>query len=111
MDGAIPIRASGVTLPAQVAPANDSRVVDFRWIQTRVVRPISYRITERQTALPTPVHPEAISSVGPALVEAAPTVAPDGQATAAAAVSSPAEAYTTVLTLLRSWVKDDDATR
>ena len=99
MDGAIPIRGSGAASPAT---ATGGRVVDLRWIQTRTVRPVSYRVTEHGTALPVPTHPEAIVSVGPPLGEADPVILPNAQVAAATIVSSLGQPYATVLTLLRA---------
>ena len=57
-DGAIPIRGSG---PAPPANATDGRVVDLRWIETRVVRPIVYRVTERPAMRPATAIPAAMA--------------------------------------------------
>ena len=111
MDGAIPICGIGAALSAQSGPATDSRLIDLRWIQTRVIRPISYRVTEHQTALPVSAHPEAIAPVRPAPDATASALGSDAQVRAAAVVSPPQEAYATMLTLLRNWVKEEDAAR
>ena len=108
-DGAIPIRGSG---PAPPANATDSRVVDLRWIETRIVRPIVYRVTERQTALPVSARPRMDVVAGLAQEEAGPSAAaPGSQGTADVLSASQGMAYTSVLALLRSWVKEDDAAR
>jgi hypothetical protein len=109
MDGAIPIRGS---IPPPAANAADGRVVDLRWVETRVVRPIVFRVTERPTALPTSARPQMSAVAGLAQEEAGSAVAaPDSQVTADVASASQSEAYTTVLTLLRSWVKENDGAR
>jgi hypothetical protein len=109
-DGAIPIRGSG---PAPPANATDSRVVDLRWIETRVVRPIVYRVTERQTALPVSARPRMNVVAGLTQEEAGPSAAavPGSQGTADVPSAPQSVAYTSVLALLRSWVKEDDAAR
>jgi hypothetical protein len=108
-DGAIPIRGSG---PAPPANATDGRVVDLRWIETRVVRPIVYRVTERQTALPASARPQMNAVAGLAQEEAGPSAAaPGSPITADVSSASQSAACATVLTLLRSWVKEDDAAR
>ena len=108
-DGAIPIRGSG---PAPPANATDGRVVDLRWIETRVVRPIVYRVTERQTALPASARPRMNAVAGLTQEEAGPSAAaPGSPITADVSSASQSAAYATVLTLLRSWVKEDDAAR
>jgi hypothetical protein len=108
-DGAIPIRGSG---PAPPANAIDGRVVDLRWIETRVVRPIVYRVTERQTALPASARPQMNAVAGLAQEEAGPSAAaPGSPITADVSSASQSAAYATVLTLLRNWVKEDDAAR
>jgi len=109
MDGAIPIRGSS---PAQAANTTDSRVVDLRWIETRVVRPVTYRVTERQTALPVSVRPEMNRSIGLGQEETGPGGAvPSAQTAQALASPMQSALYATVLTLLRGWVKEDDAAR
>jgi hypothetical protein len=108
-DGAIPIRGSGPALPAN---ATDGRVVDLRWIETRVVRPIAYRVTERPTALPVSARPQINALSGLVQEEAGPSAAaPGSQVTADVPSASQSAAYATVLALLRSWVKEDDAAR
>jgi hypothetical protein len=132
MDGAIPIRGAGpaptlanglLTVSAQSVGAgtsiqSDGLVVDLRWVQTWVVRPVSYQAASmaRPTSLPTGVHAEVHSAIP---VE---TQSIFGPQTAAPVVSIPmskaalptagqSEPYATVLGKLRSWVKDDNATR
>jgi len=136
MDGAIPIRGIGQTqasgseetAPARIVAANTSsarisalqevRVVDLRWVGTRVVQPMSYRTTPvvNPTELPDFVYADAVRS------ESAPTsqnakvedsddgksVAPIGTAPASA---SQGTAYSTVLGTLRGWEKTDHAMR
>ena len=111
MDGAIPIRggvqaqaaASAETVSSGTASAatsalTDGRVVDLRWVATRVVRPLSYKTI-------------------PAAHSAALTLSAGADATTAdpanAVQTSTAQgvAYATVLGMLRSWEKADRATR
>lgn len=132
MDGAIPIGASGaaqnlasglLTVSTQSVPVgapiqSDGLVADLRWVQTQVVRPLSYlqESVVRPTSLPTAVHAE---------VHSANTVEPltiFGSQTSSSEISIPttdaqlptsaqSEPYTTVLGKLRGWVKDDNAAR
>ena len=46
-----PDPGSGAAPPAN---ATDGRVVDLRWIETRMVRPIAYRVTELGPRFPSP---------------------------------------------------------
>lgn len=99
MDGAIPIRG-GV----------DERVVDLRWVATRVVRPVLCLATVHPTSLPVGVHPQAIAESdavadGPQCGDPA---MPGGEAIAAGAHDA---GYATVLALLRSWSSASDAAR
>jgi hypothetical protein len=115
MDGAIPIRGGGQPNPEATASTEggpkarlvatstpiDGRVVDLRWVATRVVRPISYRseTLAHPTALSSPVHADALSA------------APASAAGPGPAPGSQDETYTTVLGLLRSWEKEVHAAR
>lgn len=109
MDGAIPIRGSD---PVTAANRTDSRAVDLRWVETRVVRPIAYRVTERPTALPVTAHPRLNTPPGPTEEEVAPSTPVTG-AQIAPGVAPPVQStpYATALTLLQEWVKEDDAVR
>jgi len=118
MDGAIPIR--GGSEPALAEPGRgtpDGRMVDLRWVATRVIRPISdgANSVAHPTALPVPVRAEVVSVV-PAHGTEASDGSPDSGAPAlpVAAVMAPAAqdaGYATVLALLRRWEKGDDAAR
>jgi hypothetical protein len=138
-DGAIPIRGngqaqaageaetassetawSGIAAEKAVATgtsaAADSRVVDLRWVATRVAQPLSYRISPvaHPTALPVPVQEDAAESSSSSQTAngggsgAAAAAAANGAAPVAA---SQGTAYTTVLAMLRGWEKTDHATR
>jgi hypothetical protein len=113
MDGAIPIRE-----PAQPALAElgrgtriraDQRVVDLRWVATRVVRPILSMAGVHPTSLPVAVHAEAIgesdTADGPQCGDGS---LPVGGAIATGAQNA---GYATVLALLRSWASAGDAAR
>jgi len=130
MDGAIPIGAggparnlaSGLTLSAQSVGAgapiqSNGLVADLRWVQTHVVRPLSYlqESVTRPISLPTAVHAEVHSAntVEPLTIFGSQTSGseisiPMTDAEPAAAQSEP---YITVLGKLRGWVKDNNATR
>jgi hypothetical protein len=121
MDGAIPIRGGGVpntqataatvagpearlaatSTAMAIATATDGRVVDLRWVATRIVRPVSYRLETlaHPTGLPSPVHANAL------------TAAPANVDDSGPASDSQGETYTTVLGLLHSWERDDHAAR
>jgi hypothetical protein len=120
MDGAIPIRGTGraqATGEAETGSAGtgapaDGRVVDLRWVATRVAQPLQYRISPvvHATALSVPVQEDAAESAS--IMQSA----NGGSAGAAANGATPATAlqgtaYTTVLAMLRGWEKTDDATR
>ena len=118
MDGAIPIRGSAQTQAtgsaesivaaktesAGASPPQEVRVVDLRWVGTRVVQSMSYRTTPvvNPTALPVSVDAVALRSEsvpGPQISNAAP------------ASASQDTTYSTVLGMLRGWEKTDHATR
>jgi len=114
MDGAIPIHGGDKASPspavahlagASVQAGTDNpalrqldiqtatlQTVDLRWIATRVARPVAYRAPSvaQPTALPVSVR------FGTASTDAPPAQEP---------------AYTTVMSLLRDWVRDDAAAR
>jgi len=116
MDGAIPIRGnaqtqaidSAVTASARiVATKTDSagtstpaecRLVDLRWVATRVVQPLSYRTEPGSHPMgeTLSVHTDAETA---------------GPSNAAPASASQGAAYATVLEMLRTWEKADHATR
>ena len=111
MDGAIPIRggvqaqatASAETVSSGTASAAtsalaDGRVMDLRWVATRVVWPLSYRTT--------PVAHSAALTLSAGADAATADPANAVQTSAAQGV-----AYATVLGMLRSWEKADRATR
>jgi hypothetical protein len=101
-DGAIPIRGNGA--------ASDGRVVDLRWVATRVAQPLQYRISPV-------VHAGALSVSGQedAAESASSLQSANGGGAAAngamAAAAPQGTAYTTVLAMLRGWEKTDHATR
>ncbi len=107
MDGAVPIRGGGSMVGPQAAGSEetasarvaavktglagasalaDGRVVDLRWVGTRVVQPLSYR-----------TQPSA----------GATALSVSARADAVPAEVSPDAAYATVLGMLRSWEKAD----
>jgi hypothetical protein len=106
MDGAIPIRggaraqaaASAETVSAPASTSAGGRVVDLRWVATRVGRPLSYRTT--------PVaHSAALT------LSAGADAASAGPANSVQASASQGMAYATGIEMLRSWEKADRATR
>ena len=99
-------------------PGRKRRVVDLRWVVTRMVQPLSYRTTPvvNPTVLPVCVDVVAVRS------ESAPTsqnakvgASDDGTSVGPIAVAptsaSQATAYGTVLGMLRGWDMTDHATR
>jgi hypothetical protein len=123
MDGAIPIRGE----PAEPALAElgrgtrgwiasgDGRMVDLRWIATRVMRPALYGAgIAHPTALPVAVHAEAIAAGSVQESEAGDgvlcgdAVLPAGGTIAAREQNA---GYATVLALLRGWASVGDAER
>jgi len=139
MDGAIPIRgggpspgpaADGFLATAGASAQTDDREMDLRWVGTRAVRPLSYRLeplvhgTSRPvsalvdragaSAAPTQEFESASNSQSD---EAGAWLAATDVSEAPAAPAAPAgprsesAAYATVLTLLRSWERDDHASR
>ena len=118
MDGAIPIRGTGraqATGEAETGSAGtgapaDGRVVDLRWVATRVAQPLQYRISPvvHATALSVQVQEDAAESASN-LQSANRGGAEANGTTAATALQG--TAYTTVLAMLRGWEKTDDATR
>ena len=142
MDGAIPIRGSGQALGPQATGSGepmasgtvatgrvaagtsalaDGRVVDLRWVGTRVVQPLTYKTEPVAHPIggPITVHAYAVNA-GPASTEeletasslpTADVLASVAASEARAASASQGAAYATVLGMLRSWEKADHATR
>ena len=120
MDGAIPIRGTGraqATGEAETGSAGtgapaDGRVVDLRWVATRVAQPVQYRISPvvRATALPVPVQEDAAESASSLQSANGGGAATEANGTTPATALQ-GTAYTTVLAMLRGWEKTDDATR
>ncbi len=100
-DGAIPIRGS-----AQPAVETGGRVVDLRWVATRAVRPASYQPASvaHPIGRPVTVHPNAAVASAAVGVESE-------SSTATAAAFPDSDDITTVLAMLRTWERDDHATR
>lgn len=134
MDGAIPIRGIGQTqtpgtaetayartVAANTGSAGSSasqevRVVDLRWVGTRVVQPLSYRTTPvvNPAAVPVSVDADAARSNSASGSRAAKLGPSDGGTSfipidAATASVLQATAYGTVLGMLRGWEKSDHA--
>jgi hypothetical protein len=132
-DGAIPIRGSvqtqttdsagtdsaetsaGRSVAARTGPAGtsalaDGRVVDLRWVATRVAQPLQYRISPavHPTALHAPVQEDAAESASS--LQSANGGGAEADGTTPATASQGTE-YTAVLAMLRGWEKTDDATR
>jgi len=114
-DGAIPILGAGeaplfqqsstqaeARVAADSTPA-DMRVVDLRWVGTRVARAVVYRQLERQTALPVLARANVSVSGAQGATSATAYIA-----VAPAYQSAP---YASVLAALRTWEKDDHAAR
>jgi hypothetical protein len=129
-DGAIPIRGSASLQDSQIASPwvqgtvagasgasgetaqTDGRAVDLRWIATRVSRPISYRQMERPTGRSIAAHPFAVEeSAAPVEGSAIEPEASVAAANADGVSANQGVAYTSVLSALRRWEKDDHATR
>jgi hypothetical protein len=121
-DGAIPIRGNGQATgeagagSAGTGATTDGRVVDLRWVATRVAQPLSYRISPvaHPTALPVPMQEDAAESSS--ISQTANAGGSGAVAAAAANGTTPAAAsrdtaYPTVLAMLRGWEKTDHATR
>jgi hypothetical protein len=121
MDGAIPIRGE----PAQAelgrgtrtrgwVANGDERTVDLRWVATRVVRPVSYRLesVSHPTALPVRLRAEAMLATPAQGTEAA-DISPGREVAAVGSIAPAAQdaGYATVLALLRGWEKRGDAAR
>jgi hypothetical protein len=130
MDGAIPIRggaASALLVAARVAIASaasasaanaDTRVVDMRWVATRVVRPVQYGAASpvHNTVITSPVRAEMMMPATmplQAVVSEAPAVSSAGlQAPAGDTAGADQDVgYGAVLALLRSWGESDAAAR
>ena len=139
MDGAIPVRggvaagpqtalasetvASGAAIAgtsAQAAAPVDGRVVDLRWVATRVVQPLSYRAgpVTHPIGRPISVHADAVNADAMNAVTPQPASGAGARGTgasslagaadgpvAAAAADSQSRPYTAVLEMLRSWEK------
>lgn len=105
MDGAIPLRASGVGVRSSNAGSAVAAepVADLRWIGARLARPVTYRpsIAAPKAASHSPVSPRSAVSAAEPL-----PAAPD-------AASKPAQeaSVATVVGMLRSWEVSHDATR
>jgi hypothetical protein len=133
MDGAIPIHGEAVSTVASAAAVGarvmvaadttgadgrvpDGRVMDMRWVQTWVVRPLAYRaesvarpitafggLRANMVASVTPNPEETASAFGSeASISVADTPRPAVQAS---------EPYTTVLGKLRGWARSDHGSR
>ncbi len=113
-DGAIPILGSGEAPLLQQAASRaqprvtgdttvDARVVDLRWVGTRVARAVVYRQLNRQTALPV----QARANVSASIAQEATSTIPD-TTESPASQSAP---YGSVLAALRTWEKGDHAAR
>ncbi len=134
MDGAIPIRGIGQTSgPAETASARtvsahtgsagisvsqEVRVVDLRWVGTRVIQSLSYRTTPVVNPAVQPVSVDVVavrSEPAPTSQNAAVRASDEGTSVApideAPASASQTTAYSTVLGMLRSWEMSDHATR
>lgn len=124
MDGAIPIRGggagatsgSGLATAASVGSGATGLVMDMRWVQTQVVRPLAYRadsvarpvgalggMRANLTQARTENLAETLLESGPAETGA---VAEATQPTA-----QPSEAYAAVLGKLRGWARSDHGSR
>ena len=111
--GSAGIAAEKAVATGTSAPA-DGRVVDLRWVATRVAQPLQYRISPvaHAAALPVPVQEDAAESASS--LQTANGGGAGAEATANDATPSTASqgtAYTAVLAMLRGWEKTDDATR
>ena len=121
-DGAIPIRGGGDAWLQQApdsavagSPAvniltqTDGRIVDLRWVQTRVVQPLAYSLESpaHPTALPTVFHADEVGGVRADVPESATSSQDSGAVTPAAgtSVATQGESYAAVLTMLRGWEK------
>jgi hypothetical protein len=136
MDGAIPIRGIGQTQAsgsaetasarivaanagsAEISASQEVRVVDLRWVGTRVVQPMSYRTAPVVNPVALPVWVDAVaarSESAPASQNARVGASDDGTSVApidaAPDSASQGTAYSTVLGTLRGWEKTDHATR
>jgi len=135
MVGAIPIRGIGQTQApgsaesasagtatntgsAGTSASQEVRVVDLRWVGTRVVQPLSYRITPlaHSAALPASGDVVAVSSESTPALQNATVGASDNETSVAPIEEAPASAsqataYGTVLGMLRGWEKTDHAAR
>lgn len=136
MDGAIPIRGivqtqaaglaetdstrtvSAKTGSAGISALQESRVVDLRWVGTRVVQPLSYRKAPVEISTAPPVSVDVIavrSETAPTSQNA--TVGASNDGTSVAPIdethvsASQGIAYSAVLGMLRGWEMIDHATR
>ena len=123
-DGGIPIRGGGSAPAVGAAEASSQSggdVVDLRWVATRVVRPVSYQVTlvVRGTGRPVAVRPDVVAAGVAQAPESASFPGSEGNGTgvsalpsvAAADSDSQSESVATVIAMLRSWEKEDHATR
>jgi len=129
-DGAIPIRGGGAAISgsaaAKVAGAQgigagnttevDGAVVDMRWVQTRVERPLTYRAESvaRPIFAPSGVRANVMLGRTENLAETQLESGSEASSAVAATASSaeqPNEAYATVLGKLRGWARSDHGSR
>ena len=102
MDGAIPIRGGATA---------DGRVVDLRWVETRVVTPTAYQQTPVRGPVGGPINVQAQMVNGasdPAETKVTAPIAPIEGVSASAQQST---AYVAVLGMLRSWESGDHGAR
>jgi hypothetical protein len=120
MDGAVPIRGGGPAVGpngpgAGASVEADGRVVDLRWVATRVVQPTAYAAPP--SLRPIGVHAEAMSGVSSEAASAeAGLAATSGNVGIVTGSEMPVAApqsmaYETVLGILRSWEKNDHGAR
>jgi hypothetical protein len=103
---------------AALSALADGRVVDLRWVATRVVQPLSYRATPvaHPTALPFSMYEDTVGAESASSSQTANVGVSDAGASVTSIDATPASgsqdtAYTTVLGMLRSWENSDHATR
>jgi hypothetical protein len=115
-DGAIPIRGSSPPLDPEayaIAPQLIGRVVDLRWVATRVVNPAAYPTEPTMHLVARPILAHAEVATEPAQNSASQPI-PQAEAASVAPESPPASqsgGYATILSMLRSWEKTDHAAR
>jgi hypothetical protein len=106
-DAAIPIRGGGAAVGPGTVDAGSQppvRMIDLRWIATRVARPVEYAWVPVRAPILRPFGPSPMHRASPALELRSPIIV-------SAEAPSQGAAYALVLAMLRGWEKEEHGAR